>query len=693
MSSINVDNIRNRTGGAINVPAGSVTSGVSTATNKIEVRSDDNSPGRIDYYCETNNAHYTRVQAAPHSEYGGNATVILPTTSGDLIVGDVSGSISQNLNTTGIITAATLVKSGGTSSQFLKADGTVDNSTYLTTESDPVVGAINGIVKADGGGNISAATAGTDYLTPTGDGSGLTGVDKSFSVGTPSTSLDSNGDIILTLDLDTARSFTYTVPSQDQIGIVSFTNVPAVTGTASVSTVNLKVIQNAQGTSNTASAYQVGQINTIVAKSGGTSQTPITNKRLYTSEPLTLKGPSSQTTFEYKIFYDGGTNTNEASFNIVGEKIASSAGVAGTDFTDLIVPIGDSGADSSMNIFSWSNSGFGPKREWKTQNQPITRVSISPNGKYIAACSTEYLYIYDFNGRNISTKATSQIADIKWSPSGADIAISVNGLPHIEVYPISSTGILGTKYTAPSSTLSGTIFADGGVDWHPSGNYIAVAHYDKVGVYAFTHNDNGGSNGGFGTLVEPATGLDGAGAGNVAWSPDGNDIAACDNSGSGSTGSGGVYVWTWTGTAFGTKYDNVGNGNISINGAYKVAWSKDGRDLFALGSSLMVAFPWTSNSLGGSNGGYGNQYSTFSGALQKSWASTSAHELSVSPDGQYIAVSMGGNPTLYVIEFVHNDLGGSNGGFNDDTGVFQVPINRDTGGQHTGCATFAPITR
>ena len=54
---------------------------------------------------------------------------------------------------------------------------------------------------------------------------------------------------------------------------------------------------------------------------------------------------------------------------------------------------------------------------------------------------------------------------------------------------------------------------------------------------------------------------------------------------------------------------------------------------------------------------------------------------------------MGGNPTLYVIEFVHNDLGGSNGGFNDDTGVFQVPINRDTGGQHTGCAVFAPITR
>jgi len=33
------------------------------------------------------------------------------------------------------------------------------------TETDPIVGAITGIVKADGSGNISAAVAGTDYLT------------------------------------------------------------------------------------------------------------------------------------------------------------------------------------------------------------------------------------------------------------------------------------------------------------------------------------------------------------------------------------------------------------------------------------------------------------------------------------------------------------------------------------------------
>jgi hypothetical protein len=47
---------------------------------------------------------------------------------------------------------------------------------YLTsyTETDPVVGAINGLVKANGAGTISAATAGTDYLAPSSTISGGT---------------------------------------------------------------------------------------------------------------------------------------------------------------------------------------------------------------------------------------------------------------------------------------------------------------------------------------------------------------------------------------------------------------------------------------------------------------------------------------------------------------------------------------
>ena len=73
-------------------------SGITTATNKIEVRSDDGSEGRIDFYCEVSNAHYTRIQAAPHSSYAGNATVVLPNSSGTLLLTDGSGASLTNLN-------------------------------------------------------------------------------------------------------------------------------------------------------------------------------------------------------------------------------------------------------------------------------------------------------------------------------------------------------------------------------------------------------------------------------------------------------------------------------------------------------------------------------------------------------------------------------------------------------------------
>ena len=89
-------------------------SGVSTLTNQAEIRSDDGSQGRIDFYCEVNNAHYTRVQAAAHSDYSGNATVTLPSSSGTLLLTDGDGSSLTNVD------AATL--GGISSTSFLRSD-------------------------------------------------------------------------------------------------------------------------------------------------------------------------------------------------------------------------------------------------------------------------------------------------------------------------------------------------------------------------------------------------------------------------------------------------------------------------------------------------------------------------------------------------------------------------------------------
>ena len=81
-------------------------SGISTLTNQVEIRSDDTTPGRIDFYCEVNNLHRVRLESPPHAEFSGNPDVILPRVSGDLLVGNTTSPISQDLNTTGIVTAS-----------------------------------------------------------------------------------------------------------------------------------------------------------------------------------------------------------------------------------------------------------------------------------------------------------------------------------------------------------------------------------------------------------------------------------------------------------------------------------------------------------------------------------------------------------------------------------------------------------
>lgn len=62
------------------------------------------------------------------------ATMALQTASstGSLTTG-LSIDQNQNVSITNSVTAGAIIKSGGTSSQFLKADGSVDNNTYITT--------------------------------------------------------------------------------------------------------------------------------------------------------------------------------------------------------------------------------------------------------------------------------------------------------------------------------------------------------------------------------------------------------------------------------------------------------------------------------------------------------------------------------------------------------------------------------
>ena len=170
------------------------TTNVTSTSTYTEIVVTDTTPTVLHYQCSAHGYMGNAVQVnsntinTPYQIDGlKGANIVGATTATSFVKSSNSGGFlkadgTEDTNTYLTSLGTAIVDGDFTSNGFMKRTGAgtyaVDSNTYLTsyTESDPVVGAISGIVKADGGGNISAATAGTDYLTPSGDGSALTGV-------------------------------------------------------------------------------------------------------------------------------------------------------------------------------------------------------------------------------------------------------------------------------------------------------------------------------------------------------------------------------------------------------------------------------------------------------------------------------------------------------------------------------------
>jgi hypothetical protein len=87
--------------------AGGSTNGVLISNGSIALKNDGTQQSNIDFYCESSNAHYARLQAPAHSAFSGNVTVTLPATTGTLAL--TSGNITGNAATaTALATARTI---------------------------------------------------------------------------------------------------------------------------------------------------------------------------------------------------------------------------------------------------------------------------------------------------------------------------------------------------------------------------------------------------------------------------------------------------------------------------------------------------------------------------------------------------------------------------------------------------------
>jgi hypothetical protein len=82
------------------------TSGIDLQSGEISVKN-SGSVSNIKLYCESANAHYTQLQSAAHSDYSGNVTLTLPVTTGTLICSGDSGTVTNAMLNSSVITGQT----------------------------------------------------------------------------------------------------------------------------------------------------------------------------------------------------------------------------------------------------------------------------------------------------------------------------------------------------------------------------------------------------------------------------------------------------------------------------------------------------------------------------------------------------------------------------------------------------------
>ncbi|OUV69049.1 MAG: hypothetical protein CBC89_01600 [Euryarchaeota archaeon TMED129] len=169
--------------------------GITSATNIIEIKSNDSTPGRIDLYCETNNAHYARLQAPEHGDFGGNITVKLPASTGTLLLSDGSGASLTALNASNL------------------GSGTIPDARFPATL--PAISGANLTGLPDGGvgiqsGSVRVGTGFTD-IKITGVGITVVGSGTTVTVDIPSSTITRQSETSSGVTTDFTVTGGYTV--------------------------------------------------------------------------------------------------------------------------------------------------------------------------------------------------------------------------------------------------------------------------------------------------------------------------------------------------------------------------------------------------------------------------------------------------------------------------------------------------
>jgi hypothetical protein len=253
---------------------------------------------------------------APELTYGASVPV------GYAITG--SGAI----NVTGASTFGTLTVNNNLT--VLGETTTIDTINLVVEDKNIGIGSTSTAsnTTADGGGLTIFAGAGGDKTWTWERGSSsfvysdpnkFRGVLETVSA---ATTYISGNNLVLELDVRNATTYTYTIPTGANIGVVSFKNMPAYTGNGNGTTITCIFTQNAAGTGNTTGTTGIGTNCTVIGYENGAAVAGISTRALVGSgTTVTLSSSASDRDFvSFFVHYTGGTNTTATSYQVYATK-------------------------------------------------------------------------------------------------------------------------------------------------------------------------------------------------------------------------------------------------------------------------------------------------------------------------------------------------------------------------------------